>query len=132
MAQIKDHSWPYGVDRTSEINQHLADTFYQNQPVRKYQRPIQKYNLIGDRVEEAKTVVVHKFTMGDVEDPDLYAAQPLSEWEKSEQGQWVMKNACDTPTWYRHADPVSFGYKYEIRAKFMGPALTEWLLRNGG
>jgi len=90
-----------------------------------------KYNLIGDRVEEAKTVVVHKFTMGDVEDPDLYAAQPLSEWEHSEQGQWVMKNACDTPTWYREADTVSFGYKYVIRAKFMGPALTEWLLKHG-
>lgn len=80
---------------------------------------------------EIKEVVVHKFTMGDVEDPDLYAAQPLHDWEHSEQGQWVMDNACDTPTWYRMADPISFGYKYEIRAKFQGPALTEWLLRHG-
>ena len=127
-----DRSWPYGADRSSEINQHLADTFYQSQPSRKYQRPIQKYNLVGDSVEEARTVTVHKFTMGDVEDPDLYAAQPLHEWENSDIGQWVMNNACDTPTWYRYADPVSYGYKYEIRAKFMGSALTEWLLRNGG
>lgn len=132
MGRVKESiAWPYAQDRTSEINQHLADRYYTYRPDRKYGPPIMKYNLIGDRVEEAKTVVVHKFTMGDVEDPDLYAAQPLSEWEHSEQGQWVMKNACDTPTWYREADTVSFGYKYVIRAKFMGPALTEWLLKHG-
>lgn len=80
-------------------------------------------------IEESKTVVVYTFTMGDVEDPDLYAAQPLCEWEHSEQGQWVMKHACETPTWYRLADPMTFGYKYQIRAKLMGPALTEWFLK---
>lgn len=90
-----------------------------------------KYVLIGDRVEEVKTVVVHEFSMGDVEDPDLYAAQPLHEWEKSEKGQWIMKNACDTPTWHRMADQVTYGYRYRITAKLMGPALTEWLLRYG-
>lgn len=88
-----------------------------------------KYVLVGDRVEEVKEVIVHKFSMGDVEDPDLYAAQPLCEWEKSEIGQWVMKNACDTPTWHRLVDPSTFGYRYQIRAKLTGPALTEWLLR---
>jgi hypothetical protein len=89
-----------------------------------------KYNVIGDRVEECREVIVHSFTMGDVDDPDLYAAQPLHEWEKSEAGQWVMKNAVDTPTWYRISDPMNFGYKYQIHAKLMGPPLTEWLLRN--
>ena len=81
-------------------------------------------------MQEAKTVVVHKFTMGDVEDPDLYAAQPLYEWENSEEGQWVMKNACETPTWYRLPDSP-YVYRYEIRAKLMGPALTEWILKHG-
>ncbi len=132
MAQIKNSiAWPNAPDRTPQANQYLADTFYSYQPDRKYGPPIMKYNLIGDRVEEAKTVVVHKFTMGDVEDPDLYAAQPLSEWEHSDAGRWVMNNACETPTWYRVADPISYGYKYEIRAKLLGPALTEWLLRYG-
>ena len=85
--------------------------------------------MIGDRIEEVKTVVVHEFSMGDVEDPDLYAAEPLIAWEKSDQGQWVMKNSCDTPTWHRMADPVSMGFKYRITAKLTGAALTEWLLR---
>jgi hypothetical protein len=82
-------------------------------------------------MEEIKELVVHSFTMGDVEDPDLYAAQPLYEWQSSEFGEWVMTHAADTPTWYRMPDPNTYGYKYEIRAKFMGPALTEMLLRKG-
>jgi hypothetical protein len=81
-------------------------------------------------IEKIKELVVHSFTMGDVEDPDLYAGQPLHEWQSSEFGEWVMKNAVDTPTWYRIPDPNTYGYKYEIRAKFTGPALTEMLLRN--
>lgn len=123
--------WPNAPDYTSEINQRLADQYFENHKDRIYQPPKTKYVLVGDRVEEVKTLTVYEFSMGDVEDPDLYAAQPLIEWEKSERGQWIMKNACDTPTWYRIADPSTYGYKYQIRAKLMGPALTEWLLRYG-
>lgn len=90
-----------------------------------------KYKIVGDRVEEIREVIVHEFTMGDVEDPDLYAAQPLYEWTQSDCGQWVMENAYEEPVWHRMADPMHYGYKYCIRAKLMGPALTEWLLRYG-
>lgn len=123
--------WPNALNYTSEINQRLADQYFKNHKDRIYQPPKTKYVLVGDRVEEVKTVVVHEFSMGDVEDPDLYAAQPLIEWENSERGQWIMKNACDTPTWHRMADQVTYGYRYRITAKLMGPALTEWLLRYG-
>jgi hypothetical protein len=90
---------------------------------------VPEFTFVGDRVEQTKTVVVHRFTMGDVEDPDLYAATPLAEWEKSEAGQWVMNNAVETPSWHRMADPYNYGYRYEIRARLRGAALTEWLLR---
>lgn len=82
-------------------------------------------------MEECRTITVYSFAMGDVEDPDLYAAEPLCKWEQSEQGQWIMKNAADTPTWHRMADTASMGYRYAIRAKLQGPALTEWILRYG-
>ena len=82
-------------------------------------------------VKEVRDIVVHNFAVGDVEDPDLYAATPLIVWEKSEQGQWIMDNAAETPSWHRMADPVSMGYRYEIRAKLQGAKLTEWLLRYG-
>ena len=116
-------------DYTQEINQRIADAYFQINPGRVYQHPIDKYMIMGDRVEEVKSIVVHSFNMGDVEDPDLYAAQGLLEWEHSEQGQWIMKNAVTTPTWNRITDFASYGYKYTITAKLAGPALTEWMLR---
>ncbi len=132
MGKLKDSiMWPNARDYTSTINQKLADSYFEHHSPYTHKPPRNKYNLIGDRVEECKEVIVHSFSMGDVDDPDLYAAQPLYEWEKSDAGQWIMKNAADTPTWHRMADPMSYGYKYQIRAKLMGPALTEWLLRHG-
>lgn len=88
-----------------------------------------KYMQIGDRIEEVKTIVVHEFLMGDVEDPDLYAADPLIKWQNSEEGKWVMEHAIETPAWYRIPDVMQYGYKYQIRAKLSGPRLTEYLLR---
>jgi hypothetical protein len=132
MGRFKESiMWPNAPDRTPQVSQYLADKYFEHHNVYTHRPPRNKYNIIGDRVEECKEIIVHSFSMGDVEDPDLYAAQPLYEWEKSEAGQWVMKNAADTPTWYRMADPMNYGYQYQIRAKLMGPALTEWLLRHG-
>jgi hypothetical protein len=108
---------------------------YQFEPARGYLGPIPKgdtyrYMIINDQVEEVREIVVHEFTMGDVEDPDLYAADPLMKWEKSESGQWIMEHAVETPSWHRTPDMMQYGYKYQIRAKLSGPRLTEWLLRH--
>jgi hypothetical protein len=89
-----------------------------------------QYMQIGDRVEEVREVVVHEFTMGDVEDPDLYAAEPMWKWEKSEEGQWIMEHAVETPSWHRIPDMMQYGYRFQIRAKLSGPRLTEYLLRH--
>ena len=123
--------WPNAKDHTRAINEILAGSFFQHHSPYTHKPVKHKYNVIGDRVEECREITVYTFSMGDVEDPDLYAAEPLYKWGKSEAGQWVMKNAPDTPTWHRMADPTTYGYKYAIRAKLMGPALTEWLLRYG-
>lgn len=131
MAILRNHQWPNAPDRSPQANQILADGFFQYHNPYTHKPVRNKYNVIGDRVEECKEMVVHTFQMGDVDDPDMYAAQPLYEWQQSDFGQWVMKNAADTPTWHRHADPMSYGYRYSITAKFMGPALTEMLLRKG-
>ena len=80
-------------------------------------------------VEEIHKVVVHKFSMGDVEDPDLYAAQPLWEWQESEQGKFVMEHAIETPIWHRHADPYNYGHQYVIVAELEKKKLSEFYLR---
>ena len=89
-----------------------------------------KYMMVKDRVEEVRELVVYEFNLGDVEDPDLYAAQPLWTWQESEMGKWIMDNAIEPPSWHRVPDLMQYGYRYQIRAKLMGARLTEYLLRN--
>lgn len=93
-------------------------------------QPIAKYTVVQDMVEETKELVVHEFTMGDVEDPDLYAAEPLWQWQQSEIGAWVMAHAVETPSWHRIPDQLQYGYRFQIRAKLRGARLTEYLLRS--
>lgn len=92
---------------------------------------INKYMTINDTVYQTHKVVVHKFIMGDVEDPDLYAAQPLLEWQQSEMGKWVMEHSLETPMWHRHVEPITYGYKYAITAYLKGPDYTFWTLKWG-
>lgn len=108
---------------------------YDFNPARGYigrgpRQDLYRYMIINDLVEEVREVVVHTFTMGDVEDPDLYAAHPLWEWQQSEQGKWIMEHAVETPIWHRTVDVYNYGHKYSISAKLQGARLTEWLLRN--
>lgn len=80
-------------------------------------------------IEEIHKVVVHRFSVGDIEDPDLYAAQPLYEWEQSEQGQFIMNNAVNKPQWQRQIDHQMFGFRYVIIAELESKKLSEYLLR---
>ena len=140
MGRLKEYiSFPNAPNRTTEINYVLTKRYRECQTSnsnQEYRTAIAKgckyiqVNYGGElRVEEVKEFIVHEFEMGDVDDPDLYAAEPLWKWEKSDFGQWVMANAADVPSWHRIADMSIYGYRYQIRAKFFGPALTEYLLR---
>jgi hypothetical protein len=69
------------------------------------------------------------FTMGDVEDVDVYAAQPIHEWQQTEQGRWVMENAHDL-TYHTMPDLATYGHKVVIRGEIMDPRkVTEYYLR---
>lgn len=73
--------------------------------------------LQGDKPIRIRDVVVHEFNMGDVEDPDLYAAEPLLKFEQSDKGKWVMNSAVETPWWRRATDVCSMGWKYQVVAR---------------
>ena len=90
-----------------------------------------RFIILDQMVVETKEIVVHKFLMGDVEDPDLYAGQPLWEWQNSEKGQWVIERAVETPIWSRALDPFQYQHQYIIQAKFDTKTLTEYYLRFG-
>jgi hypothetical protein len=67
--------------------------------------------------EKIIDVVVHEFTVDDVEDPIVYAADPLLQWQKTEQGKWVLDNSTEMPTWHRTVCYDSYGYRFIIVAK---------------
>jgi len=87
--------------------------------------------VINNKAYKIHKVVVHRFMMGDVDDPDIYAAQPLWEWQQSEMGKWVMERAVDTPEWHRHVDHTTYGYQYAIVAKMKDVDYTFWTLKWG-
>jgi hypothetical protein len=77
----------------------------------------------------AVTLVVHKFKLGDVDDPILYAAQPIWEWQQTEAGKWVMEHAIEEPMWGRSNSPDTFEYLFRITAQFNDADATFFKLK---
>jgi hypothetical protein len=73
--------------------------------------------------------IVHEFRLGDVDDPDVYASQPIYEWQQTDAGKWVMKNAIQKPSWHRGFDMLTYGYKYQIRADLTPEQITFFELK---
>lgn len=82
-------------------------------------------------VQEIHKVVVHRFTIGDVDDPEIYAAEPIWNWQQSDPGKFIMENAIDVPSFHRHIDHVMYGYQYAITAELEAKKLAEFYLRWG-
>jgi len=74
-------------------------------------------------------ITFHRFNMGDVEDVDIYAAQPIYEWQQTEHGRWVMEHAHSL-TYHTQPDPMHWGYDVAIRGEINDPKrITEYFLR---
>ena len=73
--------------------------------------------------------IVHEFRLGDVDDPDLLAAEPIWNWQQSDSGKWVMENAIQKPSWHRHTDIHTYGYRYQIRADLSPEQITFFELK---
>lgn len=89
-------------------------------------QPNQQYILRNDEVYERHKV--HTFRMGDVEDPEIYVAQPIYDWQQTEMGKWVMEHSID-PTFHIFADPLNYGYTISITAHITPKRWTEFCLR---
>jgi len=87
--------------------------------------------IINDKVHQIHKVIVYRFKMGDVEDPDLYAAQPLWEWQESEMGKWVMERSVETPMWHRNNNSLSYHTEYAVQAWLKGADYSFWTLKWG-
>ena len=76
-----------------------------------------------------KKLVVHSIKMGDVEDPDLFVAEPIWQWQQTEAGKYIMENSVQQPEWHRSADPTTYGYRSDIVAYLEDKSLTYWKLK---
>lgn len=82
-------------------------------------------------VEEIHKVVVHQGRIGDCDDPEIYVAEPIWNWQQTEAGKFVMKHAVQTPSYQTHMDHLTYGYKYVIVAELEKKKLSEFYLKFG-
>ena len=75
-------------------------------------------------------ITFHTFTMGDVDDPDIYVAQPIWEWQQTEQGQWVMAH-CKDPKYTFHPDAHTWGHRVLLYGELDDQDATFWQLKWG-
>ena len=92
----------------------------------------EEVKIIDGRAVRFSDVCVYEFGLGDVDDPDLYAGEPLWNWQKSEAGQWIMSHAVEEPYWIRHMDHMSFRYRYKVMARLSDQDQVFWKLKWGG
>jgi hypothetical protein len=76
-----------------------------------------------------RTVVLHTFTVGDVEDPMLYSTIPINEWSQSDKGQWCIENCEGELYLCSSADTVSFGYKIALQGEMSEQNYTFFKLK---
>jgi len=74
-------------------------------------------------------ILLHEFRMGDVEDPELYAAEPLWAWQQTESGKWCMAHCVESPTFYVNADPDNYGYRITVVGELEEKDYTFWKLK---
>jgi hypothetical protein len=66
--------------------------------------------------------------MGDVDDPEIYAAPALYKWKQTEQGQWVMEHCAD-PRYELHPDPSFMGHQVVILGELEDQEATFYQLK---
>ena len=75
-----------------------------------------------------KRLALHQFRMGDVDDVEIYVAQPIYEWQQTAQGRWCTEHA-ENLHYLTALNPSSFGYRITITGDLEDKLATEFLLR---
>jgi hypothetical protein len=76
-------------------------------------------------------VRVHEIALGDVEDPEIYAAEPMLNFERTEQGQWLHKNSYKQMEFIIRPNEATYGWKVIIFAFLKEKELTYYKLKWG-
>lgn len=87
--------------------------------------------IVDGRAVEYSDVMVHFFKLGDVEDIDIYAADPIYQWQQTEQGQWAMENTVAPLYYISQTDYRTFGINVAVFARFSTQDNVFWKLKWG-
>jgi hypothetical protein len=79
---------------------------------------------------DGRGTLVKELRMGDVEDPYLYAAFPLHEWEQTEEYHWIKEQiGREEMVFFCDNDPNTYGIVIRVYAPLTGKALTYYNLK---
>lgn len=104
----------------------MSRTSYQPEQYRQWQP--EEVKVINERAVRFRDVCVKEIRMGDVEDPDLFVAQPIWEWQQTPPGKFIMEHAEQEPYWTSHLDYNTYGHVYRIMARLSEQNETFWRL----
>ena len=88
-----------------------------------------EFRIINKQPVAFSDLVVHSFSVAELEDPVIHAASHVLDWEYSEAGAWVMAHAVETPWWSRQLDVSSYSYRFSIIARLSEPDQTFFKLK---
>jgi len=97
----------------------------------KHSKP-RRTKIVNGQPVTISDLPVHRFRLGDVEDPVLYAAQPIYEWQQTEAGRFVMEHAVEPPWWVRTVDHMTYGFEFVIMARMKESDQTFYKLKYVG
>jgi len=85
--------------------------------------------IVDDRAQRFSDVVVHRFRLGDVEDVDIYAADPIYKWQQTEAGQWATEHTVAPLYYMSQLDYNSIRTQVAVFARFSDRDYTFWKLK---
>ena len=72
--------------------------------------------------------ILHEFRMGDVEDVEIYMAEPIYQWQQTPEGKFCMEKATDLE-YHTQVDHMTMGHRIVITGWLSGKHATFWALK---
>ena len=91
----------------------------------------EEIKIINGRTVRFRDVLVCEIKIADIEDPVMFIAEPLYQWQNSDAGKYVMEHAVEKPYWTQYADYNTFGHVYRVMARLSEQHETFWWLKWG-
>jgi len=86
--------------------------------------------LPDNAVQSIVSCVVYEFKIGYVEDPEIYAAEPLWKWQQSEAGKWILEHSLEPPSWHKGGiSYLDMSTTYHVRTILLAEDYTYWKLK---